>query len=226
MKRQTNTGLVPPVYNGNRTSERGLDGGGVAGWLHSTRKRLRVGCMAAIAGLLLTVTGCSGQDFADQFQRGRKDSVGSPHGDLPAEAEATSPDGKYIARLQKDGAKILVLDRKTSKALGVIYDGSANKPKAFAFSADGSKFAVLTHNAGEVNTITIVDTQTQKEEKTLSFTGEDYYHELIWYPDGRIACLLAWKGLGAVLDPTTDKRTVGATWKMPMPAKAPEKKTS
>lgn len=139
---------------------------------------------------------------------GRIDTVGSPNGPLPSGAQAASPDGKFLARIGEDGKKVELLDAKTKKLLNIISSPGENDPKAFAFSSDGSQLAVL-YNEGNplnhINTIMIFDLALKQFLKVIRFVGRDWYHEMIFYNDGRIALLLAWQGIGAVIDPKTNQ---------------------
>jgi len=153
--------------------------------------------------------------FPSQFS-GRTDAVGSPHGKLPPGAWAASPDGKFLARFDQSSKKVELLEAKTKKSLDVISDGGENDPKAFAFSSDGSQLAVLYHSGDTDHIIQIWDPASKKCVNSVTFTGKAFYQEMIWYDDGRIALLLQWKKLGAVIDPVTKQMAEGPVSKLPL----------
>lgn len=173
--------------------------------------------LAVFASVLTTITCCShAESFVTLFDN-REDAVGSPRGDLPAGAKVVSSDRTMLARIDKTATKVQLRESKTSRSFDTLYKDSSNRPKALAFSADGTKLAVLYHSAGEVNTVRIFDTGKRRESSIVSFRGKAHFHEMIFYPDGRLALLLRWKWIGCIIDPASQQRIEGPASRVPLP---------
>lgn len=137
-------------------------------------------------------------------------TTGSPHGDLPEGAQAVSPDGKFRAQLAGSGKQVELYDAKTNAGLGVISGDGSNPPKALAFSPDSAQLAVLYHHADQRNVIEIRSVETRQPLQSIPFTGQDYYHEIGYSPDGKhLGLRLQWKGLWAVINLATEQPREG-----------------
>lgn len=144
-----------------------------------------------------------------------RQTVGSPHGDLPAGAQAVSPDGQFRAQLASSGTQVDLYNAKTNTLLGAIAGDGTNPPKAFAFSPEGVplQLAVLFHHkheGKEVNVVEIRSVETRQPLQSIPFTGQAYYHEIGYAPDGKhIGLRLQWQGRWAVIDLATEQLREG-----------------
>lgn len=144
-------------------------------------------------------------------------TTGSPHGDLPAGAQAVSPDGKFRAQLAGSGKQVDLYDAKTNTVLGVISGDGSNSPKAFAFSPEGTHLAILYHHehrdndkVNKVNKVEIRSVETRQPLQSIPLTGQAYYHEIGYAPDGKhIGLRLQWQGRWAVIDLATEQSREG-----------------
>lgn len=207
--------------------------------IHWTRMQMwtRV-CLFAVIASLMIICGCSDQKSEQKTQpkrktrqsftalfKNRSDAVGSPHGDLSPDAQATSPDGRFLAKLDRSRKKVELLLASTEESLGIISDRGDNAPKAFVFSPDSSQIAVLYHEDGNLNIIEIWKIPSKQPVKVIRFFGRDYYHEMVFYNEDWIALLLQWRGLGAIVNHKTEEVVEDRANKLTLPETVDEEAT-